>query len=168
MANTPKAAQPNRRWVLGAGGLAIVGGGAFAATWFNVLADATAEGALSVELANEQAAKGEIYLVDIRRPDEWARTGVAVPAILIDMRREDFTSVLQTVIDASGERPVALICARGVRSDRMNTRLEEAGFTAVIDVPEGMLGSGAGSGWISKGLPLRQPTEAELNGLVSV
>jgi hypothetical protein len=46
----------------------------------------------------------------------------------------------------------------------MNTRLASAGFTDVLDVPEGMLGSGAGPGWIASALPLRAPTEAELEG----
>ena len=157
----------SRRLIL-AGGLATAGGSAvFATTWFNVLADASAEGALTVEDANRLATEGQIYLVDIRRPDEWARTGVAKPAIPIDMRRDDFETVLQAVFSQFGVRPVALICARGVRSDRMNTRLESAGFTNIIDVPEGMLGSGAGPGWIKRALPLRTPTNDELNGRIS-
>jgi len=60
----------SRRLIL-AGGLATAGGSAvFATTWFNVLADASAEGALTVEDANRLATEGQIYLVDIRRPDE--------------------------------------------------------------------------------------------------
>jgi hypothetical protein len=46
----------------------------------------------------------------------------------------------------------------------MNKRLEAAGFDNILDVPEGMLGSGAGPGYIERGLPLRQATEQELNG----
>ena len=34
--------------------------------------------------------------------------------------------------------------------------LREAGFTNIIDVPEGMLGSGAGPGWLKSGLPLTE------------
>ncbi|WP_299154441.1 rhodanese-like domain-containing protein [uncultured Tateyamaria sp.] len=154
--------------MLGTGLAAVVGGGTFAATWFNIFADADAKGALSVEAADAQATKGEIYLIDIRRPDEWERTGVGQSAIPIDMRRKDFEATLQALYDKQGIRPVALICARGVRSDRMNTRLKAAGFTDILDVPEGMLGSGAGPGWIARDLPLRSPTTAELNGQVPV
>ena len=111
----------SRRWLLGAGSVSVLGGGAFAATWFNVFADASAEGALTVEDAHQQARDGAIYLVDIRRPDEWKRTGIGANAIPIDMRRKDFGEVLTSIFDATGPRPVALICARGVRSDRMNT-----------------------------------------------
>ena len=158
----------SRRWLLGAGSVSVLGGGAFAATWFNVFADASAEGALTVEDAHQQARDGSIYLVDIRRPDEWKRTGIGADAIPIDMRRKDFGEVLTSIFDTTGPRPVALICARGVRSDRMNTRLKNAGFKDIIDVPEGMLGSGAGPGWIARELPLRAPTQSELDGQVSV
>lgn len=157
--------RPTRRWILGGGAVAATfGGGYFASTWFNILGDADADGALSVTDAYQLAAAGEIYLIDIRRPDEWDETGVAEPAIPIDMRRDDFEDVLQQIFDATGVRPVALICARGVRSDRMNTRLKAAGFGDILDVPEGMLGSGAGPGYIAQNLPLRPPSRAELDG----
>ena len=145
--------------------MVVAGGGAvFGSKWFNVFADASADGMLTVNAASEQAKAGKIYLLDIRRPGEWKKTGIAASAIPLDMRRDDFETVLQALFDTNGARPVALICARGVRSDRMNKRLEAAGFDNILDVPEGMLGSGAGPGYIERGLPLRQATEQELNG----
>ena len=100
------------------------------------------------------AGAGEILLIDIRRPDEWARTGLGEGAIGIDMRREDFEDRLLAAVEGDKTRPVALICARGVRSRRLAGRLSAAGFTQVIDVPEGMLGSGAGPGWLRRNLPI--------------
>ncbi|GIT92028.1 hypothetical protein JANAI62_24850 [Jannaschia pagri] len=100
---------------------------------------------------------GEILMIDIRRPDEWARTGIAEGAKPLDMRRDDFVEALADLTGGATDTPVALICARGVRSDRMSARLEEAGFTRIIDVPEGMLGSAAGPGWLARGLPVVQP-----------
>ena len=167
MTTEAKAARPTRRLFLLGGTAVVAGGGLFASKWFNIFADASTEGALTVESALAEAEAGNIYLIDIRRPDEWEKTGVASPAIPLDMRRDDFETVLQTIIEANGERPVALICARGVRSDRMNQRLEAAGFTNVLDVPEGMLGSGAGPGYLKRGLPTRSPTDAELAGNIS-
>lgn len=157
-----------RNFLFGSAAACVAGGGAFAATWFNIFADVSAQDALTVASAFQQATDGDIYLIDIRRPDEWERTGIATPAIPLDMRRDDFETVLQALFDTSGARPVALICARGVRSDRMNTRLEVAGFTNVLDVPEGMLGSGAGPGYIKRALPLRAPTQAELDGRIAL
>lgn len=163
--NRPK--RFSRRNILVGGTATLgVGGALFASKWFNIFADASGQGALTVDAAFKQATEGQIYLIDIRRPDEWKRTGVAEPAILLDMRRKDFSDALQGIFDQSGPRPVALICARGVRSDRMNTRLVSAGFEDILDVPEGMLGSGAGPGYIKQALPLRAPTEDELDGQV--
>lgn len=157
----------SRRMIIGGSAAAVLAGGAtLTSKWFNVFASVSAEGLLSATDAHRQAAARQIYLIDIRRPDEWERTGIAVPAIPIDMRRDDFEDLLQSVYAQSGTRPVALICARGVRSDRMNARLTNAGFTQILDVPEGMLGSGAGTGYIKQGLPLRAPTTAELAGQI--
>ena len=137
-----------------AAGAAIVGGVVFAANWFNVTAEAAGEGLISVTEAHRGAVARDFVLVDIRRPDEWARTGVGEGANPIDMRRRDFTDALLAATNGDRAAPVALICARGVRSRKLSARLRQAGFTNIIDVPEGMLGSGAGPGWLRTGLPV--------------
>lgn len=111
--------------------------------------------ALSVAEAHAAAVAGEILLIDIRTPGEWARTGVGEGARPLDMRRPDFVDALRRLAGRANDRPVAVICARGVRSARLAERLAEAGFGEIVDVPEGMLGSRAGPGWIAAGLPVR-------------
>ncbi len=139
------------------GGIAVVGiAGMAGARWFNL--DAKLQGSdLTAPAAQAVVEAGEILLVDIRRPDEWARTGIAQGAVPIDMRRPDFIDALLVQTDGRRDLPVALICARGVRSARMSAQLAAAGFTQILDVPEGMSGSGAGPGWVKRGLPLAQP-----------
>ncbi|MDD9910576.1 MAG: rhodanese-like domain-containing protein [Ahrensia sp.] len=110
---------------------------------------------LSVQQAHWAASKGEIILIDIRRPDEWKTTGIAASALPLDMRRDDFTQQLGMLVDGNKNAAVALICARGVRSAGLANRLQEAGFTRIMDVPEGMFGSAAGPGWLQSGLPLK-------------
>ncbi len=139
----------DRRTVLAGGGAALLGS---AAVW-GVSRPAQAETELTPPQAREAALAGEIVLVDIRRPDEWSATGIAEGAVPLDMRREDFVARLREV---AGRRPVAIICAGGVRSRRVTVQLSEAGVDEVIDVPEGMLGSRAGPGWIARGLPVVQ------------
>ncbi|MEO0400920.1 MAG: rhodanese-like domain-containing protein [Pseudomonadota bacterium] len=146
------ARMTRRAFGLGAGAV-IVGGAVFASRWYNIAAEAGVEGTLSTPDAHASAVAGAIVLVDIRRPDEWERTGVGAGAVPIDMRRDDFTDALLVQTGGRTDTPVALICARGVRSRRMSERLLAAGFTTIIDVPEGMLGSGAGPGWLKRGLP---------------
>lgn len=117
------------------------------------------ESDLSVEDAHRAALAGAITLVDIRRPDEWAATGIGEGAHGIDMRRDDFIAALTELAGPDRAAPVALICARGVRSSRLAARLQEAGFTTIINVPEGMLGSVAGPGWVAADLPVTAYTE---------
>lgn len=145
----------SRRGFLAFGSITVVTAGAVSARWFNIWAE-TGEGALSAPDAHKAALAGDILLIDIRRSDEWALTGVGEGAIPIDMRNKDFINDVSMRLGDDRARPVALICARGVRSRHLGATLLEAGFTNVIDVPEGMLGSGAGPGWIKRGLPLRE------------
>lgn len=138
--------------MLGIAGIAT--GGAVAAQWYNILADNDGAQALTPAQAYQGAVSGDLVLVDIRRPEEWASTGIGKGAVRIDMRRPDFEEALLSATAGDRTRPVALICARGVRSRHMTERLTAAGFTRIIDVPEGMLGSGAGPGWLRGDLPV--------------
>lgn len=151
---TEKKTFTRRRFLMGGSTLALGGATIFAANWFNVGAQAGQDGTLSTPQAHKAAVSGEITLVDIRRPDEWARTGVGEGAVPISMLDSDFIDQVSAQIGGDHSKPVALICARGVRSRKMTRRLQQAGFTNIIDVPEGMLGSGAGAGWIKRGLPV--------------
>lgn len=153
---TQAEAQPpmiSRRRLLGLGIVAAAAG----LTGWQVYTRAPdyAGQSLSVADAHAAAKAGDITLIDIRRPDEWARTGIGEGAHPIDMRRDDFTAELERIAGANKSAPIALICARGVRSARLSNQLTEAGYSRIIDVPEGMLGSGAGPGWIQRGLPVR-------------
>lgn len=143
-----------RGLLLGGGALLTTGAAAFV-----VIGGGGSDAAtLTVAEAYQRAQSGEILLIDIRRPEEWAATGIPAGAVAIDMRRDDFT---ETLAAARGESaaPVALICARGVRSRRLTNRLNDAGIGPVIDVPGGMLGSFAGPGWLAAELPVAQFTE---------
>lgn len=146
-----------RRFFIGAGALALVGAG-FAATegrnlFYAVLSE-DVDQQIDVATAHTRALSGEIILIDIRRPDEWAATGSPASGHRLDLRRDDFTEALLELTRGARDAQVALICARGVRSSRLTNQLINAGFTNIIDVPEGMFGSGAGPGWINEGLPL--------------
>lgn len=146
------ARMTRRAFGIGAGAV-IIGGTLFASRWYNISANAAGEGMLSTPDAHRAAVAGDILLIDIRRPDEWQLTGVGEGAVPLDMRRRDFTDALLARTNGRTDTPVALICARGVRSRGLTARLRDAGFTNIIDVPEGMLGSGAGPGWLRRELP---------------
>ena len=108
--------------------------------------------------AHQRLRAGELTLIDIRRPEEWRQTGVAEGALRIDLRHpQGVTGFARQVLDSVGgqlDAPIALICRTGNRTARMQATLLQLGFTQVYHVPEGMVGSRAGPGWIRRGLPV--------------
>ncbi|MDJ0995654.1 MAG: rhodanese-like domain-containing protein [Dinoroseobacter sp.] len=143
----------SRRAVFIAAGAAAIGlGGFLGFTSWSARSDAA--GVLTPPEAFRAAADGDILLVDIRRPDEWDATGLPENALPLDMLDDGFLVQLQAA-RASDTQPVAVICARGIRSARLTRRLAEAGIAPIFDVAEGVLGSGAGPGWLKRGLPLQ-------------
>lgn len=113
---------------------------------------------LSASEAYQKARAGELTLIDIRRPDEWRQTGVAEGALRINMVHPQgvrgFIRQVSAEIGGQRDAPIALICRTGNRTTHMQKALQEAGFTNVYHVPEGMVGSRAGPGWIARGLPV--------------
>ncbi len=141
---------PSRRQFLALGTAALIG----AAFAYPLVYPAYGGTSLDAPTAFQKLTAGEIILIDIRRPDEWEATGTAQGAYPLDLRREDFIAELTKLAGGDRTRPIALICARGVRSARTANLLSENGFTNIINIPEGMLGAEDGPGWIARGLPL--------------
>ncbi|SEW42304.1 Rhodanese-related sulfurtransferase [Cognatiyoonia koreensis] len=145
-----------RRALQGLVGLGAIGVAAFVGPdlFYAAITPTSEARTLTPPEAYDAAKAGQIILVDIRRPDEWASTGSPEGGHRVDLRTADFAQTLAMLVDGNKDAPIALICARGVRSARTSNMLLEAGFTNIIDVPEGMLGSPAGPGWIRRELPL--------------
>jgi len=114
---------------------------------------------IGAEEAREAALKGELVVIVIRTPGEWAQSGVADVAHTIDMRSEAFIPRLIALRQANPGKPLAIICATGGRSTYVTTALEERGLH-IQNIPEGMFGSRAGPGWLSRKLPVRAPGAA--------
>lgn len=111
--------------------------------------------------ARAALAKGEMVLVDIRSPGEWAQTGVAEGAVALTMHSPQFARQITTLLNAQKDKPVGLICATGGRTAYVVSFLAKNGFPGVIDVSEGMIGNTRGAGWIARGLPLISAKEAQ-------
>ena len=108
------------------------------------------------------STKGELIIVDIRRSSEWRKTGMPVTSHGISLHnflkkvRNDFTEDVVELVERDTSRPIALICATGGRSAYALELLQEAGFSRVFNISEGMLGNGAFPGWIARDLPVRK------------
>jgi rhodanese-related sulfurtransferase len=113
---------------------------------------------LTAPEAAAAVAAGKITLIDIRTPPEWKETGVAKGAQLINMLHPQgapgFTNALLEKLKGDKNAPIALICRTGNRTTQVQRYLQSQGFTQVYNVREGMAGSGAGPGWLRRGLPV--------------
>jgi rhodanese-related sulfurtransferase len=113
---------------------------------------------ISATEANAGLQAGKLRLIDIRRPDEWRQTGIAKGAARVNMIQpggaQGFLDALLKETGGSKDAPIALICRTGNRTTQVEKFLEAQGFTHVYNVKEGMAGSGAGPGWIKRGLPV--------------
>jgi rhodanese-related sulfurtransferase len=109
---------------------------------------------ISAREAYEDLRAGDIVMLDIRRPKEWAKTGVAEGAWPVSMHQEDFIRRLQAILEMYPADQIALICATGGRTAHVASVLERAGILGIKDVSESMLGNKRGPGWIARGLPV--------------
>lgn len=124
-----------------------------------ITASAENTGLISPEMAAALSTEKRLKIIDVRSPPEWAWTGVATGAARANWWQPGEKGFLNDVLQAVGgdrSRPIALICARGVRSSKARRFLLANGFTDVRDIGEGMLGSRLGPGWLARKLPLQK------------
>lgn len=112
------------------------------------------EGIISAITALKKTETGELLLVDIRSPQEWKETGTGTGANKISMHQPGFIAKLDALTGNDKSKPVAFICATGGRSNWLQGELVKRGYTNILDVSEGMLGSSSGPGWLKRGLPV--------------
>jgi rhodanese-related sulfurtransferase len=107
--------------------------------------------------AHTRALAGDVVLVDIRTPEEWAATGVPAMGHAVTMHQAGpaFVAGLKQVMGGDTTKPLAIICNSGNRTSNIYADLQRAGFTNLINVAEGMGGGPFGPGWLKAGLPLR-------------
>ena len=106
--------------------------------------------------AYAKVEKGEIVLVDIRTPQEWAETGVPEPAKVIDMTSANFVPDLKQVMADNPGKPIAFICRTANRSTYLVAELEKYGLKDIYSVEGGIAGNAKDKGWIADGLPMRK------------
>jgi len=113
--------------------------------------------------AQSRAERGELTIIDIRRPDEWQNTGIPTGAeratIRFTGRAQRFLAQIDALTRGDKSMPIALICAAGVRSKHASALLRQRGYTNVHDISEGMLGNGRGGGWLQRNLPTMPCTD---------
>ncbi len=118
------------------------------------------DGVLSAHEAWERHLERDLVIIDVRTPYEWRESGTPPDAARVSLYSSwgvpnlDFVNEVLAAAGGDRTRPIALICAGGVRSSYAASLLRDRGFTNVSDIAEGMTGSEAGMGWLSRALPV--------------
>ena len=99
---------------------------------------------VTVQDLKQQAEKGDLQILDVRRPAEYESGHVprAVTEPLATLER----NVSELVFDK--EKPIAVICAGGYRSSAATSLLQKHGFKNLLNV------TGGTSAWINAGYPV--------------
>ena len=107
---------------------------------------------IQVDSAGLQQLRSEgVPVIDVRRPEEWRKTGVIEGSHLLTFfdakGRYDLDRWLPALAAiAESDRPVALICRSGKRSGRVARLLDERfGYRHVYSARDGILG------WMEEG-----------------
>jgi len=122
---------------------------------------------ITPDVARKAALAGELVLIDIRRPEEWAETGVPDVALLADMTSRDFLAKINAIRLENPDIPLAFSCRSGNRSNYLTGELAKLGMSGLIDVVGGMQGSRVDKGWAKRGLPVRAVNDP-VNAMITV
>lgn len=99
-------------------------------------------GEMTVGQLHDRLRRGDIALIDVREPHEWAAGHVA------EARHVPLAALRREAPALDPEREYALICATGARSGAACALLQQQGILRVHNVSGGM------SEWVAAGLPL--------------
>lgn len=120
---------------------------------------------ISVKEAYKLASSGDVILIDIRSVEEWEQTGLAVNSHPISMHQKGGMPKLEedilVLLKGDKSQSIALICAGGLRSARVQNYLKDKGFKSIYNVKEGIVGGWFSQGWIEQGLPTVNYMSAE-------
>ena len=124
-----------------------VRGGLTLAAWREAGHDVAGVEQLDVTALRRALAEDDVQVLDVRDADEWA-AGTIDSATLASFKH------LPAELDRlslSPDRPVAVVCAGGMRSSTACSILVRRGFSRVYNVKGGM------SAWSEAGLPIARP-----------
>jgi len=111
---------------------------------------------LSPDAALALASQGQLQIIDVRTPGEWADSGIPAGAAMIDLSEgaERFLAGVEQLLGGDKTKPIAVICRSGHRSTNAKRLLEANGYSHVGNIIEGVMGGPNGPGWKARGLPM--------------
>jgi len=103
---------------------------------------------VSPRQAFEGMQNGELTLVDVRQPEEWAFDGSPEGANQVALQRKDFVDQVTDLVTNKKETPIAVCCRSGLRGEKAGKLLQASGFANVVNVEGGMMR------WLAEKLPV--------------
>jgi rhodanese-related sulfurtransferase len=103
---------------------------------------------ITPQQAHQEVSSGNLVLIDVREPNEWADTGCAENASRIALQNHNFVEEVLHLVNNDKNASIAVSCKSGMRGDQAVKRLKAANFTNVVNVEGGILK------WISEQLPV--------------
>lgn len=104
---------------------------------------------ITAQQAHQEVSSGNLILIDVREPNEWADTGCAENASRVALSNHNFVEEVLRLVKNDKDTPIAVSCKSGMRGDEAIKRLKAAKFTNVVNVEGGILK------WISEQLPVK-------------
>ncbi|MCB9993077.1 MAG: rhodanese-like domain-containing protein [Hyphomicrobiaceae bacterium] len=132
----------------------VLGAGVAAAAAMPIAGFAADDPNITDRSAYDRQQAGQMIIVDVRTPQEWQQTGVAVGAEPIDMNDPQFLQKLAELRQQNPGTEFGFICRSGNRSGQVQSFLAQNNVPDVYSVSGGMSGNGQSAGWIADGLPV--------------
>jgi rhodanese-related sulfurtransferase len=111
---------------------------------------------VSVTQAHAELKFGKAALIDVRRPDEWQSTGYPEGALLLTMGEPGFFERISEIAQNDSSARLLITCRTGARSGSVQGVLTQMGYTNVVNVRGGFIGTATDPGWTQAGLPVAQ------------
>lgn len=117
---------------------------------------------VSVQEAKEMVEKGDIFVLDVRTPDEFNSSHIK-GATLIPVSNAfgsnlSSESLLKARIDEVPKKKILVYCRTGRRSDTASTMLVNAGYSQVYNMAGGI------TAWIDAGYPVVSSEDKKSEG----
>lgn len=103
---------------------------------------------ISPSQANAKTIRGDLVLIDVREPHEWAVDGTPAGSRCVALQSVNFIDDVTLLVDDDKAASIAVCCRSGMRGKKAAKLLQDAGFTDVVNVEGGMMR------WVSEKLPV--------------
>lgn len=98
--------------------------------------------------ASQKLSSGELVLIDVREPNEWAADGSPYGCQRIALQNPHFLEEVLQSTNYDKNAKIAVCCRSGMRGDKAVRLLLDAGFNDVANVEGGMVR------WLTEELPV--------------